>query len=461
LLGGQQNQNGVSEPVLRVGDRIRLTLESLAAGGEAVGRYQGMAVFALWGCPGDEAEVEITEVSKRFARGIVQEVTALSPDRIVAPCPHFGYCGGCQLQHIAYPAQLRHKRTIVRDALARIGGLPEVEIADTWGMDEPWQYRNRAEYHGQLDEQGSFYLGFARHHTHEVFPLQECRLQHPLSERVRRSVLDLMPRLAQGAEERAGLLEVETLVSFSSQHGLATLVCDGRPGFVTPLAERLMHEVEGLKGVLVARARGRLALRRSPSEVVVGEAHLVERLGEARYRISPDSFFQVNPSQAARMVELVRKWAEVRPRDGVLDLYSGVGTFLLPLARIAHHAVGVEADEAALVEARANLRRWRLTNVRLYEGKAENVLPRLAQRGWRSDVVVLDPPRKGCGPIVCAALAKLNPRRILLVSCHPATLARDLKSLAEHGYVVRRLQPIDMFPQTWHVEAIAICERGQ
>jgi len=257
------------------------------------------------------------------------------------------------------------------------------------------------------------------------------------------------------------LLEVETLVSFSSQHGLATLVCDGRPGFVTPLAERLMHEVEGLKGVLVARARGRLALRRSPSEVVVGEAHLVERLGEARYRISPDSFFQVNPSQAARMVELVRKWAEVRPRDGVLDLYSGVGTFLLPLARIAHHAVGVEADEAALVEARANLRRWRLTNVRLYEGKAENVLPRLAQRGWRSDVVVLDPPRKGCGPIVCAALAKLNPRRILLVSCHPATLARDLKSLAEHGYVVRRLQPIDMFPQTWHVEAIAICERGQ
>ena len=449
----------MSDPLVNTGDRIRLHLDSLAAGGEAVGRHEGLAVFALWGCPGDEAEVEITEVQQRFARGVVREVIAPSPDRVTAPCPHFGSCGGCQIQHIAYPAQLRHKTSIVRDALTRIGGLSEAEIGETWGMDDPWHYRNRAEYHAQLDESGDLYLGFTRHHTHDVFALRECALQHPLSEQVRLALLELMPRLAQGPQERARLLDAENLVSFASEQALVTLVCDGRPPFVPQLADELM-KVKGVAGVAAARARGRLAGHRSPAETIAGDGHLVERLDGEGYRISPDSFFQVNPRQAARMVELVKEWSAVGRGDGVLDLYTGVGTFLLPLARRAHHAAAVEESEAALADARANLRRWRLNNVSLYEGRVERALPRLAQRGWRSDVIVLDPPRKGCGPIVCASAARLTPRRIILVSCHPATLARDLKCLAEHGYLARKVQPVDMFPQTWHVEAVALCEKA-
>jgi len=272
-----------------------------------------------------------------------------------------------------------------------------------------------------------------------------------------------------------------------------------------------------LVGVLAARRRGHAA-HRSPAELVWGDYHIAEQLAGQEYRVSGDSFFQSNPAQAGRMIGLVSEWAsppvplsktgEGASRAGlVLDLYSGVGTFLLPLARGARRAIGVEESESAVEDAKANARAGRLRNITLHERRVERILPRLAERasppfdsaqgrpspspslergrqtsppfpplrarrggdnsgakeseltrGEVPDVVILDPPRKGCGPIVAALVAKLRPRRVILVSCHPATLARDLKSFAEHGYPCRRVQPIDMFPQTWHVEAVAVCE---
>jgi len=450
----------MSEPPLQPGDAVSVRLDSLAIGGEAVGRHEGMAVFAMWGCPGDEAEVEITQVARRFARGVVREVVTPSADRVQPPCPHFGDCGGCQLQHISYPAQLRHKTAMVRDALARIGSLESVEVGDMLRASHPWRYRGRVDYRAQLDADGKVRLGFLRHHSHDVVGLLECRIQHPLAERVRRAVERLLPRFAPGLEERRALLNVEVLSSFAGPEGVATLVCLGRPPFVPPLAEALAAEVDGLTGVCAAQRRGHGAVHRSPAEVVVGSKHVEERLGAGSYRVSADSFFQTNPAQAAGVVELVREWAQADETQVVVDAYTGVGTFLLPLAEGASSAVGVEADNSALQDARSNALRWGLGNVTLQRGRVERALPRLAAKGWRPDVVVLDPPRRGCGPIVCAHVAKLTPRRIILVSCHPAMLGRDLKSLAELGYPVRRVQPVDMFPQTWHVEAVALCERA-
>jgi len=450
----------VSEHSLQPGDTISVRLDSLAIGGEAVGRHEGMAVFAMWGCPGDEAEVEITQVARRFARGVVRGVTTPSADRVQPPCPHFGDCGGCQLQHISYPAQLRQKTAMVRDALARIGSLKSVEVSDTIGASHPWHYRGRVDYRARLDADGKMNLGFLQHHSHEVVELLECRIQHPLAERVRRAVESLFPRFAPGLEERRALLNVEVMSSFAAPQGVATLVCLGRPPFVPPLAEALAAEVDGLTGVCAAQRRGHGAIHRSPAQVVVGSKYVEERLGAGSYRVSADSFFQTNPAQAARVIELVTEWAQADDTQVVLDAYTGVGTFLLPLAEGVGSAVGVEADNAALQDARSNARSWGLGNVTLQRGRVERALPRLAAKGWRPDVVVLDPPRRGCGPIVCTQAAKLAPRRIVLVSCHPATLGRDLKSLSELGYPVRRLQPVDMFPQTWHVEAVAVCERA-
>jgi 23S rRNA (uracil1939-C5)-methyltransferase len=448
----------MAERPLEIGQTVRLRLDSLAVGGEAVGRHEGMAVFALWGCPGDEAEVEITEVSRRFARGIVRSVIESSPDRVDAPCPHFGECGGCQLQHVSYEAQLRHKTAIVRDALQRIGGLTDVEVAETWGTDEPWRYRNRAQYSAAVNESGELALGLARFRSHEIIGLTECRLQHPLSEQIRTAVERLLPPIDQGGRERSLLLGVETFISFSSGRGLVTLVCEGQPAFARPLADALSEDVSEVAGVLFARRRGRAAVHRSPAELVMGEGHLLEEIGDHAYRVSADSFFQTNPAQAARAVDLVGEWANVGRGDSVVDLYCGVGTLLLPLAREARRGLGVEAADSAVSDGKANARAWALRNVTFYQRNVERVLPRWVERGRTADVVVLDPPRKGAGPIVTASVAKLQPRRIILVSCDPATLARDLKHLAELGYPCRRVQPIDMFPQTWHVEAIAICE---
>jgi len=443
---------------LKVGDCVRLRLDALATGGEAVGRHERMAVFAAGGCPGDEAEVEIIEVLPRFVRGVVRSVLSPSQDRVKPPCQHFSDCGGCQLQHISYEAQVRHKTALVRDALAHVGGLSGIEVHDAWGMEDPWHYRGRARYHVQVSQTGELALGFARHHGREVVPLRECRVQHPLSERIRESLLNTMAPLAQGPHERAALLEVETLISFTSGKGLVTLVCEGRPPFLPSLAQALMEEAPGLAGVLASRKRGRGSPHRAPSELIAGEGHLVEELADHSYQVSADSFFQSNPRQTERVIELVREWAQVARGDVVLDLYTGVGTFLLPLALAARRAIGIEAEASALSDARANVRRWGLNNVDLYERRAERLLPHIAERGWRADVVVMNPRRRGCGPIVCACVAKLRPRSIILISCDPATLARDLKSLTQQGYRVLRVQPVDMFPQTWHVEAAAICE---
>ncbi len=446
---------------LETGQTVRLRLDSLAVGGEAVGRHEGMAVFAMWGCPGDEAEVEIQQVSKSFARGVVTSVVAASPDRVNPPCPHFGDCGGCQLQHISYPAQLRHKTALLREALTRIGGLSDVEVAEAWGMEEPWRYRNRAQYRAAVNDSGELALGFARFHSHEVVELKECGIQHPISEQIRTAIERLAPRVDQGGRERSLLLSVETFVSFSTGRALVTLVCEAQPEFLRSLADGLSQEVPEVAGVLSARRRGRGGVHRSPAEVLTGEGYLLEEVGAHTYRVSADSFFQTNPAQAARAVELVREWAQVGRGETVADLYCGVGTFLLPLAGGARRGLGVEAGGSAVSDGKANARAWRLRNVTFYQRNVERVLPRWVQRGRTADVVVLDPPRKGAGPIVTASVAKLQPRRIVLVSCDPATLARDLKHLAALGYPCRRVQPIDMFPQTWHVEAIAVCDAAR
>ncbi|HUU53567.1 MAG TPA: 23S rRNA (uracil(1939)-C(5))-methyltransferase RlmD [Armatimonadota bacterium] len=449
----------MSAPPVNPGDHITLPLDSLAVGGEAVGRHEGMAVFALFGCPGDTAEVEITEVARSFARGIVREVVTPSPDRVEPPCPHFGECGGCQLQHISYKAQLRHKAALVRESLERIGGITGLEVPDTLGAETPWRYRNRAEYSAAVSEAGDVVLGFSRHHTHDVIDLSQCNIQHRLSEQVRLAAAELMGSVAQSPAERAALLGLETLVSFATGKGLATIICEGRPAFVESLARGLAEQVPDLAGVLAARRRGR-SPHRSPSEVVTGDGHIVEEIGGGRYRVSADSFFQSNPPQATRAVQLVQEWAGAGEGEVVVDLYCGVGTFLLPLAPTARRAVGVEESNSAVADANANVRRRRLHNVKLYERKVQRILPNWVEQKRKADVIILDPPRKGCGPIVLAHVAKLQPRRIVLVSCHPATLARDLKTLSQLGYPPTRLQPIDMFPQTWHVETVAVCDRS-
>ncbi|NIM05580.1 MAG: 23S rRNA (uracil(1939)-C(5))-methyltransferase RlmD [Armatimonadetes bacterium] len=442
---------------MKVGDKVSLRVDSLAAGGDFIGRTGPFAVFVSGSAPGEIAKVEITEVSKTYARGRLVSVEHPSPDRIQARCPHFGECGGCDLQHIYYPAQLAQKALLVKETLRRIGGISEVEVSPAPGMEEPWAYRNKAEYFAGRDAEGRVFLGFLQRNSHQVVPISGCAVQHPLNEKVRRSVSELMNLHAQGAREKDSLVKVISRVSFAAERACVTLVTMGRHPFVETLADALMEEIPEVSGVCCSQTRSRRAVRHSPAEIVAGSPYLVENIKEWSFRISPDSFFQVNPRQTAVLTEVVGRFAGVGEEDILIEGYSGVGTLLIPLAATARMATGIEESESALSDANANVRRNHLENTRIYKGKVENILPRFAARKWHSGAVVLDPPRRGCGKAVVAAAAKLGPRSLVFVSCDPATLARDLQFVASVGYATKAVQLVDMFPHTSHIEAVAHC----
>jgi len=442
---------------VKVGDKITLRIDGLAAGGDFVGRLGPFAIFVSGSAPGEVAEVEITEVSRSYARGRLVSIEEPSPDRVQPLCPHFGECGGCDLQQIYYPAQLAHKTLLVREALRRIGGLGEVEMPPPLGMEEPWAYRNKAEYFAGRDGDGKIFLGFLRQKSHEPVPISGCAVQHPLNEEVRRAVVGLVNLHAQGAEEKNALVKVISRVSFASESACVTLVTLGKPLFLETFAKALMEKIPQVSGVCHSATRNRRGVPHSPAETVAGSPYLLERIGPWSFRISPDSFFQVNPRQTAVLTQVVEEFAGVGEEAIVIEGYSGVGTFLIPLAAKARMATGIEESESAIADARANLRKHHLGNTRVYQGKVEHILPRFAARKWHSGAIVLDPPRRGCGKGVIAAATKLGPRALVLISCDPATLARDLHFAATAGYVTKVVQLVDIFPHTWHTESVALC----
>jgi len=422
-----------------------------------VARHGGMAVFAAGGAPGDVAEVEITQVARRFARGRVVEVIEPGPSRVEAPCPHYPRCGGCQLQHVAYDEQVRQKEMIARDAVERIGRVQGVEPEPAIGMDDPWRYRNKAEYAVTLAPDG-LAVGFFEAQSHEVVAVEDCLVQHPLGVEVMRAFREAARETEWLADWEAGAgpaAQLVTRVSTAQQVALATIVYPAHAGQPHAVAERMMEAVPNLVGVTAAPTK-RARLPASPrSRPLLGEWAIEERLGGMRFRVSADSFFQVNTAQAERLADLVAAWAAVEPGETVVDAYCGVGLFMVALGRQGARVMGIESHGGALRDARANARRARLEEARLVNGKVERLLPMMARRGMEADVVVLDPPRAGCGKAALAGAAGMKPRAMVLVSCDPATLARDLRALGEMGYRLDRLQVVDVFPQSCHVEAVA------
>jgi len=472
------------KPALAPGDTITLRLDSMAPGGEAVGRHHGLAVFVEYGAPGDLAQVRITRAASSFARGAIETLIEPGRDRIEPPCPYFGACGGCQWQHLDYPAQVRAKSDILLQALARIGGTrvgsaePALPMAHPLQPAEPtpWRYRGIAEYTvaRPADAGGAPALGFLRAHSDEVIPIADCLVQHPLNVEVLRATNDWLARNGAGR-----LWLVRTRASFAEARALVTLVFPAEDPSAQPLAAHLLGAVSGVAGVSATIARDRREQHRRLSRHIAGEQFIREHVGERTYRISADTFFQVNPGQAERLVEIVREMARMQATETVVDAYCGAGTFLLALAQQAGREIGIESNPAAVRDARANLRRAGRVNASVVHERVERALammarqaagPRKSRRGpafacapgsaRSADVVILDPPRQGCGREVIGAVAALRPRAVIMVSCDPATLARDVALLVERGYAARRAVVVDMFPHSWRVESVTLCERS-
>lgn len=380
---------------------VRVRLERFAHGGEALGLVNGQVLFVMGGIPGEEVTARIFQRKPDFLRGRLLEVHDPSPDRTQPPCPYFGDCGGCQLQHVSYARQLALKREVVRDQLRRLGGFADPPVQAPLGMEEPWYYRNHARFTARRD--GT--LGFTRHHSRLVIKIDHCWLMClPINHALSR--LHGHCRRLHNVSVRYGLRTGQLLIA---------------------------PRIAGVEPALAT-----------------GQTHLEEEVLGRRFRIAASSFFQVNTVQADVLARLAIDGLDLRPDSTVVDAYCGVGTFGILIAERAGRVIGIEDSASALVDAAHNARH--LDNIEFRRGAVEAVLPDLAER---VDGVVIDPPRAGCRPEVIEALIALRPRRLVYVSCEPSTLARDLRLLVDGGFTLRDVQPVDMFPQTYHVENVA------
>lgn len=429
---------------------LTLRIDTLAYGGEAVARAEdGRAVFVTGGCPGDVVRARVLADKGRFLRAEVAEVLEPSPDRVAAPCPYFGRCGGCRWQHVAYRVQREAKRAAVADALRRLGHL-ETEVAETVPSGRPYHYRNRIELHPTLAE-GRFKLGYVAADGSGVLPVDLCLLQPKALLKAPKALAGALAYLSKGTD--LGVVRVGLKAAVNRRD--VEVVLWTVPG---PFPRGTVAKVlkDALASASVSRVLTRDVAARDVAgvEALAGKGRWRERLGGRTYGVSAPSFFQVNTGAAERLAELVMEAAEVDGSDRVLDLYAGVGTFTLPLAEVAGQVVAVESQGYAVRDLRRNLEDAML-DADVAPGDAAHVLPELGT----FDVAVVDPPRAGLRPDALEALLGTRPRRVVYVSCDPATLARDARALSDAGFTLTGVTPVDLFPQTYHVETVARFER--
>ena len=449
-------------------DEIRMAITDLTDEGSGVGHADGCAVFVKDTVPGDAGTVRIIKAKKNYAYGIMTRLETASDWRVPSACPVSGPCGGCQLCHVAYDKQLAWKQQKVKNCLERIGGLKGIEVLPVLGMDVPWHYRNKAQYPVGYDREGRLTAGFYAGHSHRIVPNEDCRIQDERSNRIRGLVLSWMEehRISAYDEETSKGLVRHIIVRVGAATGeiMTGLVVNGTK---LPAAEDLIERLRTVPGMTsvclnINRERTNVILGRDV-RVLWGRPYITDRIGDVSYRISLLSFYQVNPAQTQKLYRTALDYAGLTGNETVWDLYCGIGTISLFLARRAKQVCGVEIVEAAVADAAENAALNDIRNAEFFAGAAEDVLPakyRESGGAMRADVIVVDPPRKGCDQALLDTIVKMEPKRVVYVSCDPATLARDLKYLCANGFRVEKVQPCDMFPQSVHVESVVLMSRG-
>lgn len=448
---------------LKINENYTVTIEDLTHEGEGVAKVDGFPLFIPDALPGDEMVVTVTRVRKNF--GLARKETLLnpSPNRVNPLCESFNQCGGCQTMSLDYPIQLIYKEKRVSDSLKRIGKV-HTPVKPVLGMKEPWNYRNKAQFPIGLSHQ-KLAIGFYRQGSHDIVDTQQCHIQHPIIETVVRILRGFLKNQRISLYNEAtgtGLVRhLVTKVGFATGEVMVILVINGKQLPQSQvLVEALQQQVEGLVSVVLNENTKRTnVIMGRENQVIFGKAFLTDQLHHLSFQISPHAFFQVNPAQTEVLYNKVLDMAALTGNETVLDLYCGIGTISLFLAQKARKVIGIESVEPAVEDARANARLNGITNAEFMAGPAEKLMPQLVQSGIQPELVVVDPPRKGCDEAVLQAMVQMQPDRIVYVSCNPATLARDLRILEDNGYQTMEVQPVDLFPHTSHVETVVLMYR--
>jgi 23S rRNA (uracil1939-C5)-methyltransferase len=432
--------------------------------GEGVAKPEGFPIFIPGVLKGEKVKIILVKLTKNHGFGKLIEILQPSQQRVEPACPIYKRCGGCQLQHMSYEEQLRFKKTRVADCIERIGKIRDVAIYDTVGMENPSRYRNKVQLPvGRGETEPA--IGFYAARSHEIINLQQCYIQHEVGDKVVQLARDWMKKYSiQGYDEESGtgiIRHVMIRKGFKSEEAMVVLVTN---------TEKLPYKEEFIKLVIENIPDIKSIIQNINSKktnVVLGQENITlwgsdtitDYIGPFKFNISPLSFFQVNPVQTEVLYGKTLEYAELTGEETVFDAYCGTGTISLFLSQKAKKVYGVEIIEAAIVNARENAILNEIHNSDFFVGEAEKVIPKLISEGKKADVVVVDPPRKGCEKSLLEAIAEMGPKRVVYVSCDPATLARDLSIFESLGYKTVEVQPVDMFPHTAHVECVAKIEK--
>lgn len=421
---------------------LLIQITSLSSSGEGVGSYQGMKIFVDGALPGETVSAEITQQKKSYAKARLIAIVTPCFERTKPLCPLFGECGGCQVMHLQYPAQLQLKRQRIIDALRRIGGISYPEVLSCIPSPSSLGYRNKLQLPVIWDE-GRKVIGLYRKQSHEIIPIDRCMIQSPQGE----EVFSIISKTLSIPSIRYILIRT----SIFQEEALVIFVTNGRfSKELKKYAESLMEENSLIKGVVENLNTRKDNVILGPTfRLLSGRPYIFENLLDKTFKISPSAFFQVNPGQAENLYAKAIELANISEQDTVLDAYCGVGALALFAATRARHVYGIECISHAIADAKENARINQISNCTFICGQAEEQIALLEKH----EIVFLNPPRKGCAHKLLDVLLQKKPREIVYISCDPATLARDLKHLMQK-YQVKTIQPLDMFPQTMHVETI-------
>ena len=446
----------------RKNDLVTLEIEDCGIDGEGIGKADGFTVFVKDAVIGDTVTAKIIKAKKNYGYGRLMEVLKPSPYRVEPKCEFARQCGGCQLQALSYDQQLVFKTNKVKGHLERIGGFTDIPMEPIIGMDELFHYRNKAQFPVGRNKEGKIVTGFYAGRTHNIIENRDCALGVAENKEVLDRVIAHMEKYRiEPYNEATGKGLVRHVLIRYGYFTKEVMVCLILNGNKLPKEEQLVKslcEIPGMTSITIN-------VNKKHSNVILGEEicllwgqeYITDRIGDISYQISPLSFYQVNPMQTQKLYAKALEYADLHGEETVWDLYCGIGTISLFLAQKAKFVRGVEIVPAAIENAKENAKLNGLENTEFFVGKAEEVLPReYKKNGVYADVIVVDPPRKGCDETLLETMVEMNPERIVYVSCDSATLARDLKYLCERGYELRKVCPVDQFGMTVHVETVVL-----
>ena len=446
---------------MKKGDQFIETVTSFDQEGRGICRIDGFAIFVEGAVLGDVISLIITKLNKTYGFGKLQKIVKPSPYRIEPNCPYFDLCGACSLLHISYAAQLNMKQDIVKNALTHIGGFSDISVEKTVGMQNPYYYRNKSQFPVCANEKG-FVIGFYQKNSHYAIDMTSCRMSSRLSIEIVNFIRQFMKENAISAyhetTHRGCMRHIFVRTTAREKKAMVLLVTSGK---TLPHAQKLTSELTTRFPQIVSlyqninTKRTNLILGQE-NVLLYGEKVIYDTLLQKKFMISPFSFYQINHEQTEKLYQKAIHLADITKDDVVFDLYCGIGTISLCMAPYAKKVIGVEIVEDAILNAKQNAKLNGIENTEFYAGKAEEVVLHLYREGKRADIVVLDPPRKGADSVLLDTILSMQPKKIVYISCNPATLARDMRVLCKGGYGAKNVYPYDMFCHTGHVECVCL-----